>query len=213
MSFKQLGDAYREEALVSFLEAANRIPGVLLLVAFSKDVGDLLDKDSDQFLFSMLSHWKPAVREELFRVLCLVSLLVAGLSRVGHDVLWLSDEDAILANNARMQEMAPAFRKLASGIIPHQMGHLRFTTAAHDSGDLNVEDLVAIPDLAAGALLNFIQGKRAFTSDTRALDERSGPIMWWLATGARMPVCVLTFNRDKERNLRINTIKFGAEQR
>ncbi|HEY4178752.1 MAG TPA: hypothetical protein VGM90_18020 [Kofleriaceae bacterium] len=213
MSFKRLGDGHRAEALVPFLDAANRIPGVLLLVAFSKSVGDLLDEPSDRYLFSKISHWKPAVREELFRVLCLVSLLVAGLSRPGHDVLWLSDEDAIVSNSARMQEMAPAFMQIASSVVPHQMGNLRFATTGQDSGDLDREDLAAIPDLAAGALLNFLQHEHALTSDTLALDERAGPIMWWLANGTRPPACVLLLDRDKNHKLNIRTIGFRAEQR
>jgi hypothetical protein len=171
MSFKRLNDIHREEALVPFLDAANRIPGVLLLVAFRKVVSGLLDEKSDRFLFSALAHWKPAVREELFRILCLVSLLIAGLSRPGQDALWLSDEDAILANSARMQQMAPALLRIASGVVPHGMGHLKFATAAQDKGDLNVEDLVAVPDLAAGALLNFLQEDRALTNDVLPLDR------------------------------------------
>ena len=145
MSFKDLNDGCRARALVPFFKTANEIPGLLLVVAMNKTVGELLDERLDRWLFSELAHWKPAVREELFRSICLVSLLSSGFARPGQDLLWVSDNDDILANADRMREVVPAMSRMVSGLASHPTGRIYLTTPAHDDSNQKLEDLLAIP--------------------------------------------------------------------
>ena len=40
---------------------------------------------------------------------------------------------------------------MLSGYLPHALGHIRVATAQSDDGSLSIEDVLAIPDIAAGA--------------------------------------------------------------
>jgi hypothetical protein len=112
----------RYELWRPFLDASDQIPGFLLLVAISQRVGNLAETMEEvPNILSPVAHWKEPVREELFRILCLVSLLIGGLSRPGQDALWVSDEDPVLANDSRMKEISPLFGRLASGMVQHQI--------------------------------------------------------------------------------------------
>lgn len=200
MSFKRLGDQHRAAALVPFLKAADQIPGFLLAVAISKHSGSFLEParaEGKSDLFTPVQHWKKNTLEELFRIVSCVSLLVAGLSRPGHDVLWISDEDAILANETRMREVSQLLGGIASNLLEHQMGHLRWTTTRYDSGQMQLEDIVAIPDLVAGALLSLLQHPDALRSETLSLDERANPILWWLTNVSPIGSRIIVLDRDE----------------
>src|SRR5690606_15885909 len=79
------------------------------------------------------------------------SLLIAGLSRERQNVLWISDQDAIAANLDRHKQATNAIASVLSGYLPHPLGHIRIGTAQSDDGSKAIEDLLAIPDIAAGA--------------------------------------------------------------
>jgi hypothetical protein len=67
-------------------------------------------------------------------------------------VLWLTVQDDIAANEHRHRQLVQAFGRIASHYLQHTLGHLRIATTASDSGKRDLEDLVAIADLAAGAV-------------------------------------------------------------
>jgi hypothetical protein len=215
LSFKRLRDSNRKRALLPFLHAANKLPAFLLVIAISREIGSLLDAagGGESNLFTPIAHWKKSTQEELFRVLCFVSLLIGGLSRPAQNALWISDEDAILANEARMKEISQLFLGLASNIVQHPMGHLRWTTTRYDAGDNNLEDLAAIPDLVAGAMLDFLQRDGALSTRMIQLDERSSPIMWWLTKATQIGSRILLLDRDEKGQSFTRTLDFNAELR
>ena len=98
------------------------------------------------------SHWDDAVFEKLLRVVHIASLFVAGLSRPYQDLLWITDEDAIVADERRLREFVDIFSKVCSHYLKHNLRHIRIGTTKSDTGKRDVEDLVAIADLVAGAL-------------------------------------------------------------
>jgi len=171
-----------------------------LAVAVNKRTGSLLDPASaidESNLFTPVRHWKKSSLEELFRVVALVSLLIAGLSRPGQNILWVSDEDAILANEARMREVPQLVGGMMSNLLDHTLGHLRYTTTHYDSGQGHLEDLVAIPDLVAGALLSYLQCDGALNGGPVSLDERANPIMWWLTNITSISSRIMIVDKSK----------------
>lgn len=90
--------------------------------------------------------------EKLLRIVHFLSLFVAGLSRSGQDVLWITDEDDIVANIDRHQDLTTIFGQICSHYLKHNLRYLRVATTASDTGKRDVEDLVSIADLAADAL-------------------------------------------------------------
>ena len=79
------------------------------------------------------------------------AVLIAGLSAPGQNVLWLTDNDDFVANDQRVINLTPLFAGIISCYMGHGLGHFRFGTMKCDAGNLDIEDLASIPDLAAGA--------------------------------------------------------------
>jgi hypothetical protein len=96
------------------------------------------------------------VTEKLLRIIHFVSLFLAGLSREGQDALWITDEDEIAANEQRHRELTTSFGNVSSHYLQHSLRHLRVATTASDTGKRDVEDFVAVADLAAGALCDVL---------------------------------------------------------
>lgn len=167
MAFKNINDGVRAKALYEFLESANSISGLLVVFAIHKAVGSLFGLgnklDPTALEFEPLRTLSSPVAEKLLRVVNLLSLLIAGFSAPGQDVLWATDEDAIAANETRVRYLVDSLARVSSNLLDHSLRHLRVATAKQDKGDLSLEDLLAIPDIAAGGISDamsstFVQG-------------------------------------------------------
>lgn len=154
MSYKALRDRRRQAALPHFLSAADLISGLLLTVLVDSRIDSMFHspkEDRDDASVAVFSSWPRNSFEKLLRVVHLISLLLAGLSRPGQDVLWITDEDEIAANEQRLRQLVLGFGNVASHYLTHDLGHLRIGTTRSDTGLRDIEDLTAIPDLVAGA--------------------------------------------------------------
>lgn len=154
MAYKSLGDRARRRALPAFLAAADQIEGLLFVVRVSKRVGALF-VDADAPLSPMaeqLARWPPKTAERLLRICHFAALTLAGLSRPGQDVLWITDQDDVAANEDRHRLLTQAFGTISSHYLEHDLGHLRVATTASDTGQRDLEDIVNLTDLAAGAV-------------------------------------------------------------
>ena len=164
MSFKNLGDKKRAAALPGFIDAAEQIQGLLLVVLVDKRIKRLFrqtgDDEREKGDGDLLSNWLPKVEEKLLRICHVAALLVAGLSRPGQNIVWISDQDEIAANDQRLRQLTEASGRIMSAYLEHSLGHLRVGTTASDSGTRDVEDFVAIADLAAGTLCEVLNAHR-----------------------------------------------------
>lgn len=156
MSFKALNDRIRASALPGFLKMSDTMSGLLLVVLIDKRAGPLFDRDDDPPLTELevrlKTEWPTSSTEKMFRICHFISLLLAGLSKQLQNVLWVTDQDDIAANTQRHRDLVEAFGRIMSHYVEHMLGHIRMATTASDSGSLDIEDLVATADLAAGAV-------------------------------------------------------------
>jgi inosine/xanthosine triphosphate pyrophosphatase family protein len=153
MSYKALNDRTRQKALAAFLEMANEIEGWIASFCITRRADTLFQKpDIDQTAGALLDTWKPNVQEQALRILHLSSFLLTGLSKAGQDLLWISDEDEIAANQSQLEKLTTAFGNVWSNYAEHSLHHIRCGTTIVDDGSLAIEDLAAIPDIVAGAL-------------------------------------------------------------
>lgn len=160
MSFKSLSDRMRATALPDFLSAADLIPGLLLVVLFDKRIGSIFAPDDKQAElpeeFRQLLEWPARTLEKMLRVCHILALVLAGLTRERQNILWITDEDEIAANIARHTLLTRAFGNIASHYLEHGLGHLRVATTVSDTGSRDLEDFVAVADLAAGAVCHVL---------------------------------------------------------
>jgi hypothetical protein len=154
MSYKALNDQRRQEALPAFLAAADVIPGVLATVLINKSFMQALRVTSDERpqLPEGIARWPARVITKMTFVAHLGALFIAGLSREGQNILWMTDNDDFVANDERVIELTPLFAQVISQYSQRAMGHFRLGTMKCDNGDLLIEDLASLPDLAGGAL-------------------------------------------------------------
>lgn len=155
-SYKSLKDRRRAVALPQFLEAIDLIPGLAVVILVEKTIASLF-KSSGRIEASdpeirLLSHWSPRVVERLLRVCHFAAFFLAGLSRENQDVLWITDQDDIVANPTRHSEMVEVFGRICNHYLTHTLRHLRIATTESDTGKRDVEDFVSIADFAAGAV-------------------------------------------------------------
>jgi hypothetical protein len=162
MGYKSLNDQRRRDALVPFLRAANTLPGLLVTFVLDNQATFLLSDDppdkSDSAV-GMLSGWSKSSFRKLTRVGHLAALLVAGMSAPKQNVIWISDDDELAPNVEKIREATRVFGHLLNHTLNHDLSHIRFgTTSFTDGGQRQVEDAVALPDLAAGAIAEIFSG-------------------------------------------------------
>jgi hypothetical protein len=186
MSFKDMRDKRRQLALPTFLEAANRLTGLLFTVAISKEIGTLFDGrcplDLSAAEFSEFREWSPRTLEKAFRIVHVMSFLFAGLLRESQNVVWFTDEDVIAAKPSRLSSLTKLVASVSSLYLTFGLGHLRCGTTASDDGSRGIEDLTSIPDLVAGAVAEQL------TTDAAAPLTAPGQV-FWIYRGDFSPKC------------------------
>lgn len=226
-AFKSLRDRRLLRLLPFFLAGADQIPGALVSILTNKRISSLFKITgrigSSDSQIAEFPGWKPRVLERLLRVAHFVSLFLAGLSRPMQNVLWVTDEDAIVANEAKHREFVTIFGRIASHYLPHTLNKLRIATTASDTGKRDLEDFVAIPDLACGALSEVMTkyrrgevciGRNVITPPPPHVRPKTRQLMAWLADH-RWPLkklCFLIEPVEASTALTISSIQFhGAE--
>lgn len=156
MSFKNLADGRRKQALLPFLSAADTITGVCATFVILKEIKYLcaLPEHFNEFQkhVNLEGNWNPKSFDRVIRLVHFVSLLIAGLSHSKQNVYWISDEDCLFANTRRSQDVVNLATYFTSHYVKHPMGELGIGTTQIDEADLGLEDLTALPDLVAGAV-------------------------------------------------------------
>ena len=188
MAFKSLNDAHRRRALEPFLRLASLINGVLVTFAVNKAERPRIGIDN-KVQEELEALWKPAVADRLLWVTYLSAFLVSGLSVASQNVMMLIDEDEVAANIPQLTKLTELFGRALSNQGGPMMGHLRCGTAKSDDGSLAIEDLISVPDLAAGAVGEFTDAlwrdkagplSRPFQRLPNSLTWKSRIIMPWL---------------------------------
>jgi hypothetical protein len=145
MSFKALNDALRINAFSSFLYAASQLNGVLICVGVEK--GFSLPKDN---LPSWKHDWAADTLNKLVEICVFGGVMVDGLRDSGQNVHWITDDDSTVSTDKAKDDAIT----LMSGLLhkyPEENLEVGLGIASQFDDDLRAEDLVAIPDLAAGA--------------------------------------------------------------
>ena len=220
-SYKGLGDRRLAAVLPDFLEAANLIPGLLAVLLVDKSIGSLF-KQSGRIQSSdpgveTLAHWPPRVTERLLRVCHFVSFFVAGLSREGQDVLWITDEDEIAANPTRHTELVEVFARISSHYLPHPLRHLRIATTASDTGERDLEDFVSIADFSAGAVCAALNAyrysgillpTRIIVQPAREIPRKASQLLSWFSEGGTALKRLVLVLENEEGTVRLRVRRY-----
>jgi hypothetical protein len=206
ISFKALNDKRRGKALVPFLRATNTIPGLLITFLIDKKIARLFSEsaseDNDRNSIVKLGKWNQRSFSKLSRIGHLGAMLVACMSAPSQNLIWITDEDEIAPNVEKLTEATKLIGHYLNHYCSSNMGHFRFGTTKVDNGSMQLEDLTAIPDLAAGSMaeilgLNKNQGISLGSVHIplpKGISRKAHAILGWLADGGhllrKLVVCV-----------------------
>jgi len=155
IAFKALNDGVRRRALVPFLNLAETLVGVLVTFAIHKNERPSLS-GGGALTEELTAYWKLSVVDRVMWLTYLSAFLVSGLSAPGQDVLFIIDEDEVAANVKQLTKLTELLGRAVGNQQGPMMGHLRVGTTKSDDGSYGLEDLAAVPDLAAGAAAEFV---------------------------------------------------------
>jgi hypothetical protein len=227
MAFKAFNDGTRRRALVPFLQMAQGIEGFLVTFAVSKACGPRVSlfeaddepTDSEEAVFREV--WKPVVFERAMRVVHLSAFLLSGFSCPMQNLMWIIDEDEIASNVEQLTQLTNLFARVWSNCDAHNLGHIRCGTTKCDDGSLAIEDLVAIPDLVAGAIAevgtSMIQQAKfpvrgLWTPTPSGVSWKTRTILSWLAYEAcplQRLTCYIELNPTAP-GMRITQVRWDA---
>jgi hypothetical protein len=188
ITYKDLRMGQINRALTDYLAAADELPGFLCTVAIDKQIGSVfgIEQDTRRRLAAvledaMLGVRKADVAEKLLRVVHLAAYLTALLGHNGQKVFWMTDHDEICPTPAQHMQLLEAFDRVLSiyqtpGSQFDKIGGA--TPFLERSVEMN--DLLSLPDLAAGTLGDYLSKRDAIEPNEIFLKDGADKIMVWL---------------------------------
>lgn len=110
----------------------------------------------------LAAYWKTSVVDRLMWVIYLGAFLAGGFSAPAQDIMFIVDEDEVVANERQLTKFAELFARAVGNLAGTPLGHLRCGTTKSDDGSYGLEDLAALPDLVAGATAEFLASVDVF---------------------------------------------------
>ena len=106
MAFKNLRDKQRMNALEPFLSAANNLSGFSFTLAIDTKIDSLFNTNLPLDLsnpdFVNFQSWTRGTLEKAGVIVHFLSFLLAGLLHPNQNLIWITDEDSIAANDDRL---------------------------------------------------------------------------------------------------------------
>lgn len=158
IEYKKLNDRIRLKALPSFLNLCNDLNGTVLTFIISKRIKTVYHDEIPHKLKEQMSSWRAKkVIEKVLRFRELILLILSGLTASGQNILWITDNDDFVANQIQ-QEVA---NNIVSDILNKHLGFsinsFDLITLNKDISDKIYEKLCSVPDLVAGATVDYIE--------------------------------------------------------
>lgn|GEM_PF-4334194 len=161
ISYSKMRDSRKWNAANAFVSAMNSIRGVSTTFLVDKRIVHLfgdLSRYAGQTLGGLaVTSWKPHVLERMARLI--LAFFTAGLASDEQDIIWITDEDEIVANETRREAASNALLNSLARFAHCQLRGIYVATTAYDTGTLELEDFAAIPDVIGGAVTEALSDK------------------------------------------------------
>ncbi len=190
--YKDLKFGPRSRALPEYLQLIdNFIHGAVVTVAIDKDIGSVFGMSkseghatiAEQLGGGGFGKWTGHVGEKVFRVLHILAAFTAAMTYDQQRLFWYSDTDQINedAKDRSFADLQKLFGRIGAIYMTHGFNVLGFAKSFSERGFL--DDLLSIPDLAAGMLQDILMGQYT-GNDIPGGDEKLA-VLKWLATPAK----------------------------
>jgi hypothetical protein len=140
-----------KRALIPFLKVADWMPGILVTFAIHKN----FHMDYGMDLHS--HYWNLKIYNKVLTICYLISFFIGGLSEPGQNILWITDNDPIVANDSQKNAILDILGDIVPFYTPHVLHNFIGATASNDNLEKReLEDILSIPDLVAGAVSEYL---------------------------------------------------------
>jgi hypothetical protein len=209
LSFKQLSDPARQAALVPYLQAADTLTGHLVVIAVDKRIKWLVARKGEmcrwQDALHLNARWTDHAFEDMARKGYMTALFLSLWSRPMMNVDWITDQDQAVANMDRLDDTHRFAARMASLLLPHDMGEFGMNSTVIDEPDRALEDVCALPDLVAGMASDICTAlaRQGGWLQTRRLELSEGAISgkaafladWFWHTSSRLNKTMIQMDR------------------
>lgn len=145
ISYKNYRDRKSRKYIEEFVILANSLNGFLITFAFDKRIDTIFDKSARANDLNTRSN------EKSLRIQHLAGFLASGFSNTNQNLLWITDNDSVVANQSLHKDFANSFSLILNNYLSHNLRHIQVGTTDSDDGTRLIEDLCSIADLEAGA--------------------------------------------------------------
>lgn len=216
MSFKRVVDDRRMRALERYLEAADKLIGHLVVVAVDKRIKRLVCLENEFELFSaafnLRARWNEQSFEDMARKAYFLTLCLSLWAIPNMNVDWITDQDQAVANDLRLDDFQQVAARMTGAYLQFPMGEFSMNSTAIDGPERHMEDLCAIPDLAAGMVSDVsgaILGSGGFWAANRVsvdtFSEKTETIaswFWWPYPRLRRTMLSFDYNPIGQNSIR-----------
>ncbi|QJD94300.1 hypothetical protein HH213_26100 [Duganella dendranthematis] len=190
--YKDLKYGPRSRALSEYLKLIdNFIHGAIVTVAIDKTIGSVFGSTKSEGHATIAKQledgdfgsWPGHVGEKVMRVLHILAAFTAALTYDQQRLLWYSDTDQINedAKDRSFAHVKKLFGSIGAMYMTHCFDVLGFAKSFSEKGYL--DDLLSVPDLAAGMLQDLLAARDS-GADIPGGDEKLA-VLKWLATPAK----------------------------
>lgn len=190
--YKDLKYGPRSRALPEYLQLVDSfIHGAVITVAIDKTIGSVFGSTrsegysmiAEQLEVDDFGNWPGHVGEKVLRVLHILAAFTAVLTHDRQRLLWYSDTDQINedAKDRSFADVQKLFGRIGAMYMTHGFDVLWFAKSFSEKGYL--DDLLSVPDLAAGMLQDLLTARDS-GADIPGSDEKLA-VLKWLATPAK----------------------------
>ncbi len=199
VSFKNFNKKWYSKLLPEFLSIANNYEGILFNFIIEKKIKNIVKYDISpnkfpEFVYAVNNSWNNKSFERLSIIATLGSILVRGLSASDHDVFWITDQDEIAPNSEKHDHAGHLITHYLGRYFPEKKGKLIFLTTESKIDEYMFDDLVSIPDVAAGALCEYFNymkkinatiGMKLSLPIFDKLSNKTRSILFWVSKNSK----------------------------
>lgn len=211
---KEYGPIHR--ILDDWLKIADYIPGLLLTLLIPKDIISVVGKNEKKDIYNLTTilqkygygDWKPNVVEKMMRILHLIAYCCALLSKQGHKIFWMTDDDSIAPNKEKEKAMQQIFSNILEIYAPNKYNSVYCGRPFKDiHKKQNICDLLSYPDLVAGSIEAYFSNCYE-TKDPLIKEEANEVLLWLVQQGFGMKKLTILLGADTNGNLQSSIVEF-----
>lgn len=191
IAFKDFRMGQMRRALPDYLNLLdNFVPGLLLTVVIDKKLTSLFgvnERSTQRELAKVLSEnglgdWKPHVAEKLVRIVHIGAFLAALLGSPGQKLFWMTDNDAICANQSQHEQALALFARVLPLYTPPKLSFQHFGGAApFAERHLMTLDLLSATDIVASSVEHYLTKRDNEGPVNFNVNAGAEQVLQWLA--------------------------------